>query len=334
MNMNKIFIVVAFACFAFYGCATTKKVSVTVLHPAEINMSAYKQIVLGDISGRRGQDLADELKEKLVDGNVFKIMDRSQLNQILSELKLSQSDIADPNSRAKIGKLLTGAALITGRGVRVKYSDKLTYRDSTCKRKVSKKKWVEYACKRYTRICSADTSGSLDVVDVQTGRILKSRRLKGGCSDQTKATDARPGYLRTQDELEQCSISNDVYLFLKAISSWKERREVPFVVDKNIPMLAEGIRHAEMGDLGKAAKVFSSAVKSSETNPKIKPASIAKAYWNLGLSFAYTMKFNQAISAFKKAYVLKPKPAYLNEQQVVRQLKKNWKKLKNQGIAQ
>lgn len=330
----KLFIQLAAIGIICAGCATTTKIPINVMHPAEINMSAYKQIAMGDFSGSRGQDLADELKENLVNGGAFKIVDRSQLNQILSELKLSQSDLTDSSSsRAKIGKLLSGTALLTGRGIEVKYSDEMTYQDRTCTRIINKNKSEQYACRQYTHVCSASNSGSVDVVDVQTGQVLKSRRLKGGCSDTTQATDARPACMRGQDESERCAISNEIGSFLKAISPWTERREVAFAKDSAIPMLEEGIRTAQMGDLKEAAKTFRSAAKSAETNSQIKPASIAKAYWNLGLALEYDLQYEQALAALKKAYTLKPNPDYLNEQQSVQQLKKNVQELKNQGVV-
>jgi hypothetical protein len=319
------------AVFMMAGCASTTKIPITVTHPAEINMSAYKQIAIGEFSGAKGQELADELKENLVNDPSFKVVDRSQLNQILGELQLSQSDLADSaSSRAKLGKLLGATVLLTGKNIEVNYSDKTTYENRTCTRIISQKKSEEYPCKQYTRVCGADNSGSIDVVDVQSGQIIKSRRLKGGYSLQTSAVDAIPA-CEERGDVERKALSSEISVFLKTIKPWRETVLAAFAKDSAIPSLEEGIKTAQMGDMKEAAKVFQMAAKSAETTAAIKPASIAKAYWNLGLALEYSGDYDQSLAALKKAYMIKSVPEYLAEQANVQRLRKEANELKNQN---
>lgn len=308
-------------------------IPIIIQHPAQINMSAYKQLAIGNFSGRSGDYFSTELKERLVNGGIFSVTDRSQLDQIFAQLRLSQSDLADPRSRLKIGKLLNSAAIITGRDLDVSYDVQVTYNNMTCQRPVGKKEVQSYACTQYTKVCSAGSLGSLDVVDVQTGRILISRKLRNSCSDRASAIDGEPQCQRDQGALQWCALSWELAEFVRTISPWQERRFVPFMKDSSLPTLETGIRNAQVGDLGEAIKIFSAAAKSAETNPKIKSAAIAKAYWNLGLALEYTEKYNQALLAFKKAYLLNPVHAYLAEQANVKQLRRNAEELKRQGLA-
>ncbi len=318
--------------FLLSGCASTAKIAVSITHPAEINMTPYKQIAMGEFSGSKGQEFADALKENLVNDNSFKVVDRSQLDQILGELKLSQSDLADSaSSRAKLGKLLGATVLLTGKNIESSYSDKTTYEDRTCTRIISQKKSEEYPCKQYTRICGASNSGSIDVVDVQSGQIIKSRRLKGGYSLQTSAVDAIPA-CEDRSDVEQKALAGEVAIFLRAIKPWSETRSIAFIKDGAIPILEEGIKTAQMGDLKEAANIFQSAAASAETNPAVKPASVAKAYWNLGLALEYSGDYSQSLAALKKAYMIKSSPKYLAEQSSVQQLQKEAGKLKEQGM--
>jgi curli biogenesis system outer membrane secretion channel CsgG len=61
-----------------------------------------------------GKGIADMLIEKLVNGNSYRVIDRKRLDKILAEQNFSNSDRADPNSAAKIGRILGVSAIITG----------------------------------------------------------------------------------------------------------------------------------------------------------------------------------------------------------------------------
>ncbi len=61
-----------------------------------------------------GKGIADILVEKLVQGGVYAVYERKELDKILAEQNLSNSDRADPASAAKIGRLLGVDAIITG----------------------------------------------------------------------------------------------------------------------------------------------------------------------------------------------------------------------------
>lgn len=99
-----------------------------------------------------------------------------------------------------------------------------------------------------------------------------------------------------------------------------------------MPSLELGIRHAQMGEMKEAIKTFHRTAKAAEVNPELKPAQIAKAYWNLGLAFEYSSQYDQALKYLKKAYLLYPYPPYLHEQDSVRQMQKNEEELKKQGL--
>jgi curli biogenesis system outer membrane secretion channel CsgG len=234
------------------GCATTIYIPVKVMHPAEINMTPYKQIVIGEIHGNMAQGFSDGVKESLVQSGHFTVVDRAQLSQILGEQSLSQSDLADPKSRLRIGKLLAASALITGH-TEGEFKTEVTYQDSTCQRYLGKGPngkdvWQPYACKVYTRTGKSVTSGSIDVIDVTTGQIVKSKQLGGGCSNQTQATDATPANIDSRETLA-CAQGQNISTFVKSISPWSQTVMAPFAKDSSIPDLEIGIRHGRRPDL-------------------------------------------------------------------------------------
>lgn len=315
---------VIFVPLSLAGCASTQRVPITVVHPAEIDMSAYRQVAISGIKGNMGQDFSDHLKELLIGSGQFKVVDRQQLQHILDQLKISQSDLADPRYRRKIGRLISGAVWLTGHAegrveTQVKQED-FTRRDKDKK---------EITATLFTRTCTASGSGSVDVVSIETGEILATKILRSQCSDKASAEKAAPD-CKNEAALLDCAQKQNVAVLGRALTPWSETKMVPFAKDKQIPQLEEGIRHAEVGELGEAVKIFQAAAAAAEENPKIKAAGIAKAYWNLGLTYEYSDRYDEAIAALKKAYLIGADKACVSEQQAVRQRQAEQMELKRQ----
>jgi len=73
-----------------------------------------------------GKGIADLLVDKLVEDGTFSVIERKQLDKILAEQNFSNSDRADPNSAAKIGKVLGVGAIIVGSITQFGRDDKST----------------------------------------------------------------------------------------------------------------------------------------------------------------------------------------------------------------
>jgi curli biogenesis system outer membrane secretion channel CsgG len=73
-----------------------------------------------------GKGIADMLVDKLVNDGTFSVIERKQLDKILAEQNFSNSDRADPNSAAKIGRVLGVSAIIVGSITQFGRDDKST----------------------------------------------------------------------------------------------------------------------------------------------------------------------------------------------------------------
>ena len=89
-------------------------VRVPVMRPAEINMAPYQNVAVGDMTGVGNRPMTDSLEEALVNTNRFTVVDRQHIAQLMRELQLSSTDLADPRAAAKLGKVVTAGALIFG----------------------------------------------------------------------------------------------------------------------------------------------------------------------------------------------------------------------------
>src|SRR5213082_3840746 len=95
------------------ACGTVA-VRVPVMKPAEINMAPYQSVAIGEMTGAGNRPMSDSLEEALVNTNRFTVVDRQHMAQVMRELQLSSTDLADPRAAAKLGKVVTAGALIFG----------------------------------------------------------------------------------------------------------------------------------------------------------------------------------------------------------------------------
>ena len=61
-----------------------------------------------------GKGIADLLVEKMVKGSVYSVVERKALDKIVAEQNLSNSDRTDPNTAAKVGRILGVDAIVVG----------------------------------------------------------------------------------------------------------------------------------------------------------------------------------------------------------------------------
>jgi len=73
-----------------------------------------------------GKGIADILVDKLVNDGVYSVIERKQLDKIIAEQNFSNSDRADPNTAAKIARILGVDAIVVGSITQFGRDDKST----------------------------------------------------------------------------------------------------------------------------------------------------------------------------------------------------------------
>ena len=301
--------IVAAVVFSAAGCSTIN-VPIAVMRPAEIDLAGYKQIAVGDFRGNAGQSFSDRVKEGLVNSpSGFQVLDRARLNQILRELQLSQTDLVNPKYRAKAGKLLGATVLITG-SVYSNYKEEIQRERNECESRERRK----YTCWTIIRSGVLTTSGSVDVIDIQTGQILKTKGVNNSCGLAYEAVDSSPAQIDVNALANQC-LSKSAEDFLRTVSVWREVVNIAYEKDSALPELERGILLAKTGNLAQAESVFASVAKASEKSKSVGNKSIATAYWNLGQTQLYMRQYDKAISSFDKAFSFNVDEKYLKEKQ-------------------
>ena len=314
----------AYALAAGLLCACgTVAVRVPVMKPAEINMAPYQSVAIGAMTGQGDRPLTDSLEEALVNSQRFTVVDRQHMDRVMRELQLSSTDLADPNSAAKLGKVVTAGAMIFG-DVSQNYREipsESSYQDDKKVKHTVHMLRGEY----YLR-------ATFKVVDVSTGKLIVAKTYEEKRDDTNRAVDRRPEPI-DRIALERSARSAVVDRFMKSIVPHQEFMYANFQKDSDIPQLEGGIGWAERGDWKKAQDTFNSAATDAERNVKLKAGQIAKAYWNLGLSYEYAGDYDKAEQMINKAYGMSNDKDMLGEIDNIHRLQADAKKLAEQTTS-
>ena len=306
---------------AGFLCACgTVAVRVPVMRPAEINMAPYQSVAIGDMSGGGNRPMTDSLEEALVNTNRFTVVDRQHMSQLMRELRLSSSDLADPSAAAKLGRVVAAGALIFG-DVQTSYReqpDETRYKDD----KGAYHTWYSLKGEAYVR-------STFKIVDVSTGRLIVARTYEERADDVNRALDKRPQQI-DRIALENAARRAVVERFMRAIVPHQEYMYAHFQKDGDIPQLEGGIGWAERGDWKKAQSAFNDAAQAAEKNVKLKAAQVAKCYWNLGLAYEYAGDYDKGEAMVNKAYSLSNDRDMLAEIDNIHRLQADARKLAEQ----
>ena len=310
------FVVLAAASLA---CGTVS-VRVPVMKPAEINMAPYQSVAIGGMTGNGDRPMTESLEEALVNSQRFQVVDRQHMDKVMKELQLSSTDLADPNSASKLGKVITAGAMIFGDVTQ-------NYREFPSEEHYKDDKKVDHTV--YIIRGEYYVRTTFKIVDVATGRLIIAKTYEEKRDDTNRAVDRRPQPI-DRFGLERSARAAVIDRFMKAIVPHQEFMQANFQKDGDIPQLEGGIGWAERGDWPKAQAAFNDAVGAAEKNVKLKSQQVAKCYWNLGLSYEYAGDYGRANDMINKAYTLSNDKDMLNELDNIKQLQADAAKLSEQ----
>ena len=318
--------------FAFFLCffisACTPKITVKRLKPAEINLSSYEKIAMGDIQGAKGDKIAGKINQRLFESKYFDVVERSHLKQLLQEQDLSISNVSDPDSSVKLGEIITGSAMIFGKVFERDYRKNWHYEDATCYDEEGNK----YACTRYSVTGKWNLSLNLKMVDTSTGQVLASKTFEQSASRQNSQREDRPevdwSEFRVFNSLEDRIIDN----FMQVVAPHEEKLKVCLYKDSDLPRLKKGIKYARHGDWKHAIANFKSAVNAADKKPQISAELRAKAYYDLGVAYGYSKKYQKGINKLEKAIAIKPLDVFFKEKNRIEKFREQEKRLKEQGV--
>ena len=308
----------------FLACGTSS-VYLTVTRPAEINLSGFSKIAVGDIVNEEGQagahasNITDALTAALFTSGAYEVLDRENLGALLSEHALGESGLIDESTAAQIGQFIGSAALVFGRIQADSYSEELT-KDDPYKDKEGK------SHQTHVRRGVYRLAVNMKMIDVQTARILAIKNLSASRRATTRADKKDPSKIDPDPLLASC-IEDITGQFMRMIAPYEEQVRAAFLTDKQLPETDRAVSLFRIGEWEDGIAILEQATKRTGLPSEIQ----AKTFYNLGLAKIYVGEFDAAVEQLKTALSLDPTSRRI--QQAILQAKEekaNAEKLKEQ----
>ncbi|WP_300671568.1 CsgG/HfaB family protein [Desulfoluna sp.] len=312
-------------CLLMTSCAT--KLKVPRLKPAEINLSSYKNVTVVPFKGSHGREIGDTLTQKLFESDRFDALDRSNLDRILKEQNLSISDISNPNSSIKLGKIVGSSALIFGQVYTRKYTQKRSSEKATCRK--NKKK---YTCRRYKVKGEWNLKVGFKMIDTSTGKIIATKVINESKTKSKSRREERPEITWDKENVFGSLQNSLVDRFMRIIAPYTVYSDVKLFEDDDLPWLETGIKFAKNGEWNTAIEMFESATAEAERNPDIEQKIRARAHYNLGVAYGYSGQYSKGIEELRQACKLNPEDIFFTELKKIKEFRQDEKRLREQGV--
>ena len=293
---------ISLLCFVFHSLILNAQTYVlTKNREPQLHVKNYKQIAIGDIVGpngienERSLDLRDALTSKFFNSNIYEVVDRNALSQILSSQKKSDVKIIDEKTISALSKQLKSALLITGRMQSEKVEQKLyTTKNGTCPDN-SSNHWL----------VTGEIAVQLKIIDVNTGKMIFSAPVLVPIKVQSIET------CQPKEKFDLKPIVNKAFEALpdevaKLIIPYAEQINITFegpavVLFKNpFKKLNEVVSLFTIGDFDKGITILKNYAEDNSLKNNLK----AKAHYNYALGLFCINQYEQAKIELKKAIAL------------------------------
>ncbi len=297
--LNSLFVIQLLINFS----ATSQSIiKVTKLRPAQLDLSAYQKIAIGDITGATGAkteralDLADALTSELFNSKSFEIIDRNAINQILSSQKGSNIQTINETTTSILAKKISSAVLIVGRIQNDKvYKEEKNVRNIIVTDGCYNSYWWEL---------SGDITVQLKIIDIKTGQMLFSNPVVKKINVETKR-ECNPYKLGDLEPILRDGVKDLTREITKIFIPYGEvitlTFETPFLVLKNpFKKLTIAIQSFEANNNALGLEIL----KAYADDNSLKESLHAKAVYNYGVGLFINGQYDFAAEKMQEAQKL------------------------------
>jgi tetratricopeptide (TPR) repeat protein len=282
----------------FFERLSNPSIVVNLKHPPKFGFKVSK-VAFGQASGNCADQIVDAVQSDFV-ANQVEVIEREHLNNMLAEHHFTLSGYVDQSTAVAMGKFLGPTTLIF-----VKIHQCNTTQDRLYDNEVQydSKTKTKYSVVAYYSRTRAYLKGSIEAVDLSTGRIIGKQELEYSPEKKNKSYQGYPEYPADFDLSQNAmhSMIDDVH---KMFLSWPEQREVIFY-DDNKGGLKQAFQALKSGDIDQAFELSKQNVEAAKNMPKANDKLQERAYYNLGMCYMIRDDYNNALVNFRTASGIK-----------------------------
>ncbi len=275
------------------------KITVNINHPPGLGLKINK-VAFNNATGNCSVQINDALIQDFVSSNI-EVIDRANLNAILTEHDLNSSGYIDKTNAVAIGKIIGPSALLT---VNVFRCETKKENLSGTEKQYDPKTKTEYLVKYFIARTTTFLKVSIQTVDLTTGRIFAAKVFDYAPGLEIKSYQGvpeAPSEFETQEKAFK-ALTLDVH---KLFFAWSEPSVLYYFDDKD-GGLKQAFQALKAGDIDGAFKLSIQNLETCKKTSDIKPKILAHAYYNVGMSYMIRSEYDKALENFQEAQILKP----------------------------
>jgi len=286
----------------FWEKLTNRKMKIPVTYPPQIVLKGVTRVAVMEFRGQCGPEITDRLTDVVARSREFELVDRTNLETVLGEQAFQQSESVSAESVARLGNMLGAAALVTGRVTRC------GVRTGPVVRRGQPFKSGDRMLQDYAITTTATITGSFQLVDVTTGKVLARRPINvdHGVTGSAQASPYAVPNLLPPDEEQVRSEAYEAIAqdFQRMIVGWTGTVEVLVYDDKkwNLKASADQLK---VGDLEGAAQTLRASIEANGQAANADPKLASKAWYNLGIALMYSQHLDEAMEALQRSHAVR-----------------------------
>ena len=272
---------------------TNPVVNVAIDHPPDMGIQTDR-IVFGPATGECSDDIISAAISRFV-SNDIEVIDRANLDLLLAEQNFAWGGRVDSATATQLGRILGPSVMLVIRVQRCATEQKRTY---------DNRKSGDRAYTVYFSTTRAYVKASVQTIDLTTGRIFGARNMDHSPERRNRSTEGYPEYPSEYDVLDMAFglVVGDLHrMFLP----WTERTELVYYNDKKCD-LKSAYQALKVGMQDRAYELSMGNLERCKQDPKVKPKTLAHAWYNVGMSHVIRGEHEAAIEAFQQAAMLRP----------------------------
>ncbi len=284
----------------FWSELANPKVEVTLVHPPGMGLQV-ERLAFAPARDFDSRELVDILTAEVVQSRQVEVVDRAHLDALLHEQELGAEGYIEPATIARLGKLLGPSVLVI---VHVNRSELSRNRSTKEERGTDHKTKQEFVRLKRTSITSLDFSATVQVIDLNTGRVFGAQRLEDSPSLSNTSYEGFPAYPNDAD-VRRLGLETAKEKVLRMLLAWSEVRKLTFFDDEVFGM-AKAHERLRARDTRGALDLALEGLEQSKRDKGQKPKYYPRTQYNVGIIHFILGRYEDALPFLRAALDMQP----------------------------
>jgi hypothetical protein len=280
---------------------TKPQVTVNLTHPPRLGLN-IKKVAFGPSYGECSDEILDRLSENLISNGV-EVIDRHHLHNMMAPQHLDFGGYMDQQSAVRMGRLLGPTALIFVKIAQCNVEQHRNVQEHKERKKDHDGNQKDEIVRSYDAIVDAHLRGSLQTVDLATGRIFSASPIVED-AELVNHSNEHPPEFPPRQVVRDTVIGHAVYDASTFLLPWNEEKKLYFFNDKECNM-AVAYTLLKANDFNGVVRQSEENIVSCKSWPKLKDSSMAHAYYNAGLAYLLINEHEKALYYLTESEKLK-----------------------------